>query len=106
MRMSSLAVLVVVLLTGSAVADDKAIGAGGVSCRTWTSERMRIGGRYSDMANWVVGFLSGVGYKGPEDPLGGLDADAVEGWLDQYCQIYPLNSLADAAKAFVAEHPR
>jgi hypothetical protein len=56
--------------------------------------------------SWVLGFLSGVGYiNGDYDPLRGLDANAVEAWLDHYCQAHPSEKLSEAAAAFIAEHP-
>ena len=120
LRWLLLAVLpAVVLPAGSAVAASsyKAIGSGNLSCGSWTSARTQVQGggdqsakwlelTYSD---WVLGFLSGVGYAGAannQDPVQGLDAKAVEAWLDQYCQTHPLKDLADAAVAFVDEHPR
>jgi hypothetical protein len=58
-------------------------------------------------SQWVLGFLSGVGYmrrKEGFDPLNGLDARAVDGWLDNYCRANPLKTLAAAAAAFVQDH--
>jgi hypothetical protein len=68
-------------------------------CGSWTSARKHAQGggdqsakwlelTYSD---WVLGFLFGVGYAGAannQDRVQGLDAKAVEAWLDQYCQTH------------------
>jgi hypothetical protein len=53
-------------------------------------------------------FLAGVGYMGGEenlDPLQGLDSRAVAAWIDNYCQSYPMQKIADAAAAFLTVHP-
>lgn len=55
---------------------------------------------------WVVGFLSGVGFEGVEDPLNGVDSDAVWAWMDNYCRADPLDSIGKAAGAFDNAHPR
>jgi len=75
------------------------------SCGTWTSKRQQ--GYAADDAWWLLGFLSGVGYEGPENPLNGVaDGEVVWAWIDNYCSAHPLDALFEAAKAFVREHPR
>ena len=102
-----LTALAVVLFTGAArAADAWAIGVGLKSCGAWTADRRTPD--WGSEAQWVVGFLSGVGYEGMKDgvdPLRGVDGAAVMAWLDNYCQTHPLQKLVDAAKAFVDEHP-
>ncbi len=57
--------------------------------------------------SWILGFLSGVGYaERGKDPLHGTDVEGVSAWMDNYCQVHPLNDVADAGAAFVAAHPR
>lgn len=103
---------VVLLAVPQPAASYKVIGAGNASCGTWTSERAkaaRSGDHFFEVSeeNWVLGFLSGVGYAGAGmDPLQGLDANAVVAWLDQYCQAHPRSSLEKAAVMFVMEHPQ
>jgi hypothetical protein len=57
---------------------------------------------------WILGFLSGVGYRGEGvvDPLNGVDAQAVWAWMDNYCQANPLKLVHEAGEAFVTAHPR
>jgi hypothetical protein len=108
-----LAALAVVLFTGSARAQPiyHAIGAGvAASCGTWTANRAdrRKEPDWLHEVSWVLGFLSGAGYMGTRegfDPLRGVDAAAVQAWLDNYCRVHPLENLADAAGAFIREHP-
>ncbi len=57
---------------------------------------------------WILGFLSGVGYAGNEsglDPLIGVDDEGVWAWVDNYCQAHPLDLLIQAAVAFRMAHP-
>jgi len=86
----------------------QAIGSGAkASCGTWTE--MRRNSQASDYEQWLLGFLSGVGWTHGTfhyNPLNGLDANAVWRWMDNYCQASPLNLIHDGAVAFVDVHPR
>lgn len=109
MRFLLPAALAVTLLTGPAMADYRMLGAGGVSCGTWTADRRQPpGSQILSHVNgeWVLGFLSGVGSRGSQDPLRGVDADGVWAWVDNYCQVHPLQEVVEAATAFVREHPQ
>jgi hypothetical protein len=84
------------------------IGAGVDSCGTWTADRRHPSGSPAlQDGEWVLGFLSGIGYEGAAsiDPLQGVDAQAVLAWVDNYCQVNPLDKISDAAKAFYKAHP-
>jgi hypothetical protein len=94
---------VALLADSSGAAAYRFLGAGTVSCEAWTAARQHRTGWY-DLAEWVLGFLSGVGYAGEPgrtDPLQELDAHAVAAWVDNYCRAYPLKNLDAAAEAFV-----
>jgi hypothetical protein len=82
------------------------LGLGTISCGTWTAWRRE--GRASLPEQWILGFLSGVGYEGGggDNPLNGVDADAVWAWMDNYCRANPLDRVAKAGAAFAATHPR
>jgi hypothetical protein len=54
----------------------------------------------------VFGYLAGVAETTNLDPMRGLDANAAEAWISNYCQAHPLNSIIDGARAFIREHPR
>ncbi len=84
------------------------IGPGGASCGTWTADQRNNVGMYQIDKSWVLGFFSGIGYTGVDgmDPMRGLDANAVAAWIDNYCQIHPLEKIVDAALAFMRAHPR
>jgi hypothetical protein len=98
----------VFVLGGSRAYAYYAIGAGTGSCGTWTAERRHPNAVLALMdEQWVVGFLSGVGfYSGNLDPMKGLDAEAAWAWMDNYCKANPLASMADAAGQFVFAHPK
>ena len=87
-----------------------AAGAGNDSCGTWSADR-RV--PYAPPAlqdtQWILGFLSGVGFMAKVagiDPLHGVDSQAVLAWIDNYCRDNPLSSIADAGAAFKYAHPR
>jgi hypothetical protein len=87
------------------------IGAGGASCGTWTKDRgsPQAHSLAAIDVSWVTGFLSGIGYVGgaeSDDPLQGMDAEGVAGWIDNYCRAHPIEHIKDAAAAFFAAHPR
>jgi hypothetical protein len=85
------------------------IGFGGASCGSWTADRVE---RYSTGAiakgAWILGFLSGIGFASNNDdnPLGGVDAEGVWGWIDNYCRANPIKTLSDATTGFYFFHPK
>jgi len=109
-------VLVCVILAGMVPAladaaeklpgDYTAIGLGGASCGTWTSRRRLEGIRRTGYEQWVLGFLSGIGYASVKDPLNDMDMDGVLAWIDNYCQAHPIAAIGEAAAAFSDAHPR
>ena len=80
------------------------IGQGMLACGNWTTGSRQALGLYR-----VLGFLSGVGYKGDnygDNPLGGLNADTVWTWTDACRRDHPLASISAATAAFDTVHPR
>ena len=57
---------------------------------------------------WVLGFLSGIGFSGKDydNPLRAMDDDGVWGWIDIFCKARPLTNISQAAEAFYHVHPR
>ena len=84
------------------------IGAGADFCGRWTADR-RLPQNHAAAQDeqWALGFLSGIGYVGQkgDNPLDGLDAQAVFAWFDNYCQANPLLNIGRAAAAFYWAHP-
>jgi hypothetical protein len=108
-------VLVRVILTAALmIGTDEAHGQVAVagfgmrSCGTWTA--VRHDGTALGHEQWILGFLSAVGYtnflRDQMNPLEGTDADGVWAWIDNYCQAHPLDRIINAADAFSRAHPR
>lgn len=84
------------------------VGFGNSSCGWWTAQR-RSDATGEGPEQWVLGFLAGAGFlghRGGIDPLAGVDADGVFGWVDNYCMAHPLSKIAEASVAFSLAHPR
>ncbi len=99
-------ILAIGLMTSAAEAQTyQGVGKGKSSCGTWTADRRH---RQSNLdEQWILGFLSGIGYKSQSfDPLKGMDVNAVWAWMDNYCQAHTLDSIAMAGAAFDRAHPR
>ena len=85
------------------------LGSASASCETWTTARRTPGGPAASMhEQWVLGFLSGIGFMmlGELDPLLSMDANEVANWVDTYCRGHPQDKLEAAAAGFIREHPR
>jgi hypothetical protein len=109
MRFLLPAALAVALLTGSAEAyQSMGLGQSLAERGLLLGYRRADGKRPSGLADWVLGFLTGVGFASSSgmDPLNGLDGGApVLAWMDNYCQVHPLERIHDAAIAFTKAHP-
>jgi hypothetical protein len=109
-----LTVLTVGLTTATAEADHTLAGPGTLSCETWTADmrsslpRRAVTQELKMDIAWVLGFLSGIGFKNEngDDPLNGTDAGDVFSWIDIYCRDHPIEDISSAAIAFYHAHPR
>ena len=107
-------VLVLIVLTFILSASDAAgftrLGAGTASCGAWAAFRREGSGSVRALSSeqWVLGFIDGITEEsgGTLDPFNGVEAENVWEWIDNYCQANPLKSIAEAASAFIAAHPR
>jgi hypothetical protein len=98
-------ILVVGLMAGTVEAQAAhMVGLGGNSCGSWTASRRVTSAALSEQ--WILGFLSGLGWEGKNDPLVNMDAKGVWAWIDNYCSAHPIEKIADAAGAFFTVHPR
>ena len=78
------------------------------SCVAWTAARRAGEAEALSYEQWILGFLSGVGFAGNPsgfNPLNGVAALAVLAWVDDYCQAHPLDELATAGAEFAFTHP-
>jgi hypothetical protein len=99
-------ILVGVFILSNTAKSDLLVSIGGVSCGTWTDWRRPPKGYEASAAEaWMLGFLFGAGWEGPDDvkPLEGLDAQAVWAWVDNYCRVHPLVQLWLAGNALIQE---
>jgi hypothetical protein len=89
------------------------LGVGNLECGLWTQAR-QSGDVYAVwwktlILGWVQGFLSGYNLYGPAtfDITKGSDAEDLTKSVDNYCVEHPLNNIAGAADALVADlqHP-
>jgi hypothetical protein len=61
----------------------------------------------AENTQWILGFLSGVGWVhlDGQNPLDGLDAQAVWAWVDNWSHAHPLDNLTRAGEVFASTHP-
>lgn len=84
------------------------VGAGVDTCATWAADRQAPRGAPAlQDEQWVLGFLTGVGFAGSDadDPLNGVNAASVWNWVDDYCKTHPADKIVTAARAFFKAHP-
>jgi len=109
MQVLVLIVLAFTLITNEAAGYNR-LGAGTASCGMWAAFRREgsTSARALSSEQWVLGFIDGITEEsgGTLDPFNGVEAENVWVWIDNYCQANPLKSIAEAASAFIAAHPR
>ena len=97
-------------LTATEAVGYNRLGAGTASCGAWTAFRREgsTSTRALSSEQWVLGFIDGITEESGDtlDPFNGVEAENVWEWIDNYCQANPLKSIAEAASAFIAAHPR
>lgn len=72
-----------------------------LSCPEWV-EKDEAGYAHSGVyANWMLGFLSGVGYAGVD--IKHTDYDQKIDWLTKYCKENPLDDYYTAVTALIRE---
>ncbi len=109
MKSLSVGVLALVLCSGGAgrALAYHEVGAGVDTCAAWTADRQTPAGAPAlQDEQWVLGFLTGIGFAGSDqdDPLAGMDAAGVWTWIDGYCQQHPADKIVLAARAFFKFH--
>jgi hypothetical protein len=102
------AVMLMVMITPALGADSSGAfatrGAGAKTCGWWTAKRAGIDPEKYMASSWVLGFLAGSNYfaTGIYDVSKGVDNEGLLAWVDNYCAVNPLDSVADAAMELVA----
>jgi hypothetical protein len=89
------------------------LGFGNKSCGSWVEARRANNATANIFEGWLAGFLSGSNSIIAANPALGVDilkevsaqsdAQGLWAWIDNYCQIHPLNSVATAADALASE---
>jgi len=101
MRNATLVALGICLLSPGRIATAyDPVGVGAWSCVAWTDTRKSL--RSDTPEQWVLGFLSGIGFviRESNDPLRGLNPQVVSEWMDKYCRRYPDESIAHGIESF------
>lgn len=80
-------------------------GVGDVSCHAWTASRTQHDVYEPVVSEWVIGFLSGVGFAHGKMGLpSNLSAASTWAWFDRFCAASPTSDLSTAAAMFTAFH--
>jgi hypothetical protein len=77
------------------------LGAGSVSCGTWTQESRRQSSTYATYAQWVLGYLTASNaylLTHDESVAKGMDNIALLAWIDNFCAANPLENIAHATE--------
>lgn len=103
-RSAAIGFVILATLSEPARSETKTVlGAATQSCGTWT--RLRKGPPSIDrviVEFWATGYATGANSDfGKPDILTGLDADAVEAWIDKFCLDFPLEPLGQATLTLV-----
>jgi hypothetical protein len=96
-------VMLLALASGlSAKVDDypfMVIGAGGLSCGTWTAG-VKTHNRRVEYEAWLLGYFSAVNRYAPGvngDITRSTDGRGLVAWVDEYCLSHPLDQIETAA---------
>jgi hypothetical protein len=105
------ALLIAITLTDHAFAQKKVhrdyFGVGGDSCGTWTAARTT--NHASAQGNWLLGYLAALnlwGVIGRQDALAETDANGLYAWMDDYCHLHPVETIATGAGVLARELDR
>ena len=81
---------------------------GNDSCANWTENRDGRTSRNQVLEGWLLGFITGYNHygSGTRGLKQGGNATALLGWIDQYCEANPLDSLYAAALKLIDELER
>lgn len=80
-----------------------AVVRGAPSCGEWVAQRKKADALALANANWVTGYLSGLGVGSGKNVFAGRDNAAVLAWMDHYCREHPLKDAAAGGQALMAE---
>lgn len=81
-------------------------GLGINPCRVWVS--VRADKKATEYEQWVMGYLSGLGYTGPPPPAPRKPpvVEDIFGWMDSHCLGQQAITIGEAAQTFFVTHQR
>ncbi len=103
------AVAVAALTVSSGAHSQKAImGAGIRTCGDWLQYRSNNPAMAYQLFAWIDGYISGFNIASPDSDFltaaansNGLNSNALNAWVDNYCRSKPLDVIAAAATALM-----
>jgi hypothetical protein len=100
-------VLGAIMVCAPSIASDRAgtyvaVGPGFSSCGAWLQSGVDFRFEY---VSWVEGFVSAYNefVWGGKNIMDSTDSAGMEAWLNSYCAAHPVDSVAQAANAFIEE---
>ena len=79
---------------------------GAPSCGEWVAQRKKADTLALSNANWLLGYLSGLGAGSGRNVLGGRDNAAVFAAMDKYCSEHPFKDAAAGGAAMLEASAR
>ena len=76
---------------------------GAPSCGEWVAQRKKADTLALANANWLLGYLSGLGAGSGRNVLAGRDNAAVFAAMDKYCREHPFKDAAAGGAAMLEE---
>jgi hypothetical protein len=103
MKLRSVVVTIAIIgFTSSVLAETMPIlGPGATTCGTWTQDRKTD--QYFSQLGWALGFISSYNHYMNKNIFGNADAQAIAGWIDNYCTANPLDTIYAASVELVRE---
>jgi len=121
---ASVAAFAVLVMIGIPAESGYVLGVGAGSCGKWMEARKVRGASAEVMhTSWVYGYLRAVAALLESDARGAVflgknsqtliekadilspkyvDTDAINAWMDNYCRVHPLETIADALRVLLA----
>ena len=86
--------LIVSVAPGATAVGPTILGPGGLPCTKWADQRPEV---FSAQGGWVLGYLSGLAVASNSRGLENSDdVWAIFQWIDNYCRVHPLDTVAVA----------